>query len=147
MLNMLKKERMKFRKESMKNKTDEKALICKNLLIVLCGEIETINKTTQKEMSDAAVIKKIKSYISTAQGNLGMGMNQFVCETEIALLSDYLPKQLSNDELTSAIQEAIDSIGATTMKDMGKVMARINQLHGGLFDGSQASSTVKSMLN
>lgn len=59
----------------------------------------------------------------------------------------YLPKQLSEDELKETIQGIMNRIGATTMKDMGKVMAEASKELAGKADGKAISAVVKALLS
>ena len=65
---------------------------------------------------------------------------------EIEIISAYLPKQMSDEEAKAAIAEAIKATGATGIKDMGKVMAALKQVHTGKMDFAQASGWVKQLL-
>lgn len=65
---------------------------------------------------------------------------------EIAVLKTYLPVMLEGDQLAAAVQEAIAACGATSRKDMGKVMKELQARHGSAFDGKAASSAVQSLL-
>ena len=65
---------------------------------------------------------------------------------EIAWLTDYLPAQLSDAEITAMIQEAIAATGAASVKDMGKVMAILRAQHAATMDLSKAGPMVKAAL-
>jgi uncharacterized protein len=65
---------------------------------------------------------------------------------EIAIISEFLPAALSEDEVRAAIAEAIKTSGATGPKDMGKVIAALKGSHAGRIDFAKASGTVKAML-
>jgi uncharacterized protein len=65
---------------------------------------------------------------------------------EIAIISAYLPKQMSEDEMKAAIAEAIKETGAAGMKDMGKVIGALKAKHAGKMDFAKASALVKGML-
>ena len=65
---------------------------------------------------------------------------------EMAIISGYLPKQLSEEEAKAAIAAAIKDTGAASMKDMGKVMAALKERHAGQMDFAKASGLVKGML-
>ena len=66
---------------------------------------------------------------------------------ELAALDVYLPKQLSDEELSAAIDKAIAELGASSMADMGKVMQAVLNAHKGQVDGKKASGLVKSKLS
>jgi uncharacterized protein YqeY len=65
---------------------------------------------------------------------------------EMLVIKEYLPKPLTEDELSVIIKEVIAEVGATTMKDMGKVMPIITQRVNGRADGSVISKMVRGIL-
>jgi len=67
-------------------------------------------------------------------------------EAELKILEEFLPPQLSEEELFSKIQEAIRATEAASIKDMGKVMARLMPQISGRFDGKLVSERVKEAL-
>jgi len=68
-------------------------------------------------------------------------------QDQIDIFSLYLPKQLNDSELESIIQEIINEVGATSMKDMGKIMNPAKQKIGGSADGKRINETVKKLLS
>lgn len=67
-------------------------------------------------------------------------------EAELTVIESYLPSQLSDDEVSAAIDEIIQSVGATGPKDMGKVMGPAMQKLKGQADGKKVQELVKSKL-
>lgn len=67
--------------------------------------------------------------------------------TEANIIKTYLPKQLSIDEVTVIVKEVIAEVGASTMKDMGKVVGIVNQRVNGQSDGKTISGIVKTLLS
>ncbi len=67
-------------------------------------------------------------------------------EEEIAIISGYLPKQMSEAEMTAAIEAAIKKTGAGGMKDMGRVIGALRGKYAGQMDFGKASALVKSKL-
>jgi uncharacterized protein YqeY len=65
---------------------------------------------------------------------------------EIAIISEFLPKQMSDEEVTAAIKAAMAETGAAGMKDMGKVIAALKGKYTGQMDFAKASASVKAML-
>ena len=65
---------------------------------------------------------------------------------EIAIIEEYLPQQMSDDDIAAAIDVVIEDAGAATLKDMGKVMAGLKEKHAGSMDFSMASAMVKERL-
>ena len=66
---------------------------------------------------------------------------------EIAVLENYLPEQLSADDLTALVDEVIAATGAESIRDMGKVMGQIKAKAAGRADMGAVSATVKERLN
>ena len=66
---------------------------------------------------------------------------------EIAIISGYLPAQMSETEITDMIATLVKETGATAMKDMGKVMAAIRERYAGKLDVGKASAAVKKLLS
>ena len=67
--------------------------------------------------------------------------------TELSILEEFLPKQLSEEELTEKLKEIISSIGASGPQDMGKVMGTATKQLAGLADGKAISTKVKELLS
>jgi uncharacterized protein YqeY len=65
---------------------------------------------------------------------------------EIAIIREFLPKQLSEADMQKAIADAIVEAGATSVKDMGKVMAALKSRYAGRMDFAKASAAVKAKL-
>ena len=66
---------------------------------------------------------------------------------EIEIISEYLPKQLSKEEIIEIVKEVISETGATTIKDMGKVMKGAKEKCGAAADGKTINEVVKELLN
>ena len=107
----------------------------------------------QKEMSDSeimAILKKmIKQRNESCEVYKKAGRNELLeNETkEIEVISNFLPKQLSEDETKKICEEAIKSSGASSMKDMGKVMGILKSKHADTLDFSKVSLIIKEILN
>jgi uncharacterized protein YqeY len=104
------------------------------------------------ELDDAQVLAVIDKMIkqrkeSVAQFEAGNRADLVAKESaEIALLSAYLPAQLGDAELETLIREAVASAGASSMKDMGKVMAILKPKVQGRTDMGALSARIKSAL-
>ncbi|GAA0685904.1 MULTISPECIES: GatB/YqeY domain-containing protein [Clostridium] len=68
-------------------------------------------------------------------------------KAEIEILKEYLPQQLSEEEIKKIVIDVADNLGASSMKDMGKVMAEVRPKIVGRADGRLVSSIVKNYLN
>lgn len=67
-------------------------------------------------------------------------------KAELAVIEQFLPQQMSEAETTAAIETIRDELGASSVKDMGKVMAELKARHGSQLDMSKASGLVKAAL-
>jgi uncharacterized protein YqeY len=67
-------------------------------------------------------------------------------QAELAIIEEFLPKQLSDEELTAKISEIIAAVGATSPADMGKVMGAASKQLAGLADGKAISAKVSELL-
>ena len=107
----------------------------------------------QKEMSDSditAILKKmIKQRNESCEVYKKAGRTELLeNETkEIEVISTFLPKQLNEEETKKICQEAIKSSGASSMKDMGKVMGLLKSKHANTIDFSKVSKIIKELLN
>ena len=68
-------------------------------------------------------------------------------KSEIEILMTYLPKQLTEEEVRQVVEKTIEDLGATSMKDMGKVMGQLSKELSGKADNKLVSQLVKSVLN
>ncbi len=67
-------------------------------------------------------------------------------EQEIAVIESFLPKQMSDDEITAAARKAIAETAAAGVKDMGRVMGVLRERHAGVIDMTRAGAAVKQLL-
>ena len=150
---------------SLKNQIEEKlnkALKAKDkdiyptlrLVISAIKDAEIAGRSkNQKEMSDGditAILKKmIKQRNESCEVYKKAGRKELLeNETkEIEIINAFLPKQLSEDETKIICADVVKSVGASSMKDMGKVMAALKSKHSDTLDFSKVSSIIKALLN
>ena len=107
----------------------------------------------QKEISDSDITsilrKMIKQRNESCEVYKKAGRTELLeSETkEIEVINAFLPKQLSEEETKIICEEAIKSTGASSMKDMGKVMGVLKSKHADTLDFSKVSSIIKKLLN
>ena len=107
----------------------------------------------QKEIKDSditAILKKmIKQRNESCEVYKKAGRTELLeSETkEINVINTFLPKQLSEDETKKICEEVIKSVGASSMKDMGKVMGMLKSKHADTLDFSKVSGIIKGLLN
>ena len=124
------------------------------LVVSAIKDAEIAGRTKgKKEISDSevsAILKKmIKQRNESCEVYKKAGRNELLeNETkEIEVISAFLPKQLSEEETKKICEEAIKSSGASSMKDMGKVMGVLKSKHADTLDFSKVSSIIKALLN
>ena len=109
-------------------------------------------KNSDGELSDDAALKilqkmvkqrKESAAIFTEQNRPELAENELA---EAAVIEAYLPKQMSDEELTAAVKEIIAEVGATSAKEMGKVMGVASKKLAGKAEGRAISEKVKSLL-
>ncbi len=124
------------------------------LVVSAIKDAEIASRTKgQKEMTESeltAILKKmIKQRNESCEVYKKAGRNELLeNETkEIQIISAFLPKQLSEEETKKICEEAIKSSGASSIKDMGKVMGVLKSKHADTLDFSKVSSIIKKLLN
>ena len=111
------------------------------------------SKEANGEVTDELAIKIIQKMAKqgkdTAQVFASQNRQDLADEYlgQVAVYEKYLPKMMSEDELSAAVKEIIASVGATSPKDMGKVMGFINKKYAGQIDGSVVAKFVKEKLS
>jgi len=81
------------------------------------------------------------TYDSAGRPELAAGERE-----EIAIIREFMPRQLSPEETRAAAQQAIAEAGAASLKDMGRVMAALRERHAGSIDFARAGAVVKELL-
>jgi uncharacterized protein YqeY len=108
--------------------------------------------TGKPPLGDAEVLGLLQKMIKQRQESVEMyqkgGRDDLVQQEqeEIAIISGYLPKQMSEDEMKAAIEAAVAETGAAGMKDMGKVIGVLRGKYAGQMDFGKASALVKTRL-
>lgn len=122
-------------------------------LRLLLSEIKNAEIAKGGELSKQDLIsviqREVKKRKEAAEGYRLGGREQLAQkeESELAILQNYLPAQISDEELTEAVDQAIKEIGAKTLQDMGKVMGVVMGKVAGKVDGGRVSEVVKSKLS
>lgn len=118
------------------------------------GEIKNIEVNERREITDEDVTAMIKRVIKqtgeTLEGSIKANNNQERTDTlkkQVEILEGLLPKQLSGDELVALVEKTIADLGATTKRDMGKVMGALNAATGGNLDKAEAAREVGKRLS
>lgn len=145
----LKQDLMAALKEAMQNKdTLRKETITMLRAAILQVEKDELKELTETEMQ-AIVAKEVKkrreSIVDFEKGGRPDIVEQL--NKEIEILSVYLPEQLTETEITKMVVDAIAAVGATGMRDMGKVMGSLKEKTAGKADGKLVSDIVKTELS
>ncbi|MEA5019807.1 MAG: GatB/YqeY domain-containing protein [Gordonibacter sp.] len=117
------------------------------------GEIKNIEVNERRDITEAdvdAMLKRlIKQTRETLDGSIKANNDQArtdILTEQVAILEEYLPQQVSGDELVSLIIEVLTETGATTKKDMGRVMGSLTQKTAGNFDKAAAAKELGQRL-
>ncbi len=136
----------------LKNSMKEKNVVRKNVIQMIRAAILQEEKDKQIEVTDEQIIEIIAKESKKRKDALAdykkSGREDLInqIEEEIAIIAEYLPKQLSKEEITVIVKEVIKEVGATSMKDMGKVMKLAKEKIGAQSDGRTINEIVKENL-
>ena len=139
--------------EDLKNSMKEKNVVRKNVIQMVRAAILQIEKDKGIEVDDNKILEIIAKEVKTRNDSLEDfqkgGREDLVeqAKQEIAILSEYLPKQLTKEELKEKIMNIINEIGATSIKDMGAVMKEAKAQIGTAADGKSINEVVRELLN
>lgn len=123
-----------------------------SVLRMLLSELKNTQIQKSADLSDQDIItvvqKEIKKRKEAAAGFRSGGREDSAQkeESEAKVLESYLPEQISDEELTKTVTEAINEIGATSMSQMGQVMSSVMVKVGQGAEGSRVSAMVKEQL-
>ena len=118
----------------------------------LKSQIQLTEKNNLKELDDAGVTDVIAKQVKDRRESIEMfgqgGRADLVAkeETSLAILLEYMPEQLSDEEIEALARQAVADTGATGPSDRGKVMGRIMPQVRGKADGSQVNAIVSRIL-
>ena len=141
-------------KESLKAK-DKIQISTYRLILSSIKDLEIANRSRaeKKETDDDDIKKLFKKMIKQRSESIEIykknNRNDLleVEQKEHEIISNFLPKQLGDDETKEICKEIVESIGASSIKDMGKVMGELKKKHSDEIDFSKAGSIIKEILN
>ncbi len=119
----------------------------------LQAAIKQIEVDERKELDDAQVLAVIEKQIKQRKESIkafeGAGRDDLASkeQAEIEVISQFLPEAMTEEALDSLIEQTIAAQGATSMKDMGKVMNSLRPIIAGRADPAQVSSKIKAKLS
>jgi len=123
-----------------------------SVLRMLKSSIKNSEIQKQKELEETDVLQVIQTQIKSRKDSIDLytkgGRPELAEkeESEIKILTEYLPEQLSEEAITTIVTDAITKLGASGMQDMGKVMGEIMPAVRGKADPSLVSQIVKTTL-
>ncbi len=139
--------------QDLKNAMKAKEVSKRDALRLLTSAFKQIELDERKELSEDDIIKIIQSQIkrrndsASQYKDAGRDDLMQIELDEISFYEPYLPAQLSDDELSAALKDIISKVGASTMKDMGKVMGMASKELSGKADGKRINECVKGLLS
>ena len=146
---MLKEKLMEDLKKSMKEKNN----LRKNVVQMVRAAILQIEKDKGIEVDDNKILEIIAKEVKTRNDSLKDfekgGREDLInqAKEEIAILSEYLPKQLTKEELKEKLIKIVTDLGATSIKDMGNVMKEAKSQIGTAADGRTINEVVRELLS
>lgn len=139
-------------KSDLKDAMRTKDILKRDTIRAINTMIKQIEVDQRVELNDEDVIKLIQRGIKQREEAISQfkeaSRDDLVKneQDQIGIFELYLPKQLTDDELQTIIQAIITEVGATTMKDMGKIMNPAKTKIGGSADGKRINEMVKKLL-
>ena len=136
-------------KDSMRSRNQSRL----ETLRFLKSQIQLVEKNQLKELDEAGLLDVVAKQVKERRESLTMfehvNRSDLAERESIALeiLQEYLPEQLSQDELTNLIKKVIEEVGATTSSDKGKIMGRLMPQIKGKADGTQVNTIVTELLD
>lgn len=146
---MLKEKLMDDLKAAMRDKNE----VRKNAIQMVRAAILQIEKDKGITVEDEKIVEIIAKEVKGKKDALvdfeKGGRDDLISQTneEIQILQEYLPKQLSKEEIKVELEKVISDIGATSIKDMGVVMKEAKTRIGAAADGRTINEVVKELLN
>lgn len=136
-------------KEAMKAKDDARkrtlrAIKAQLLLLQTDGTGAEITEEKEIKLLQKMVKERQDSYdVYTQQNREDLAVIE---AEELEIIKEFLPEQMSSEDLKAGLQAIIAKVGASSMKDMGKVMGMANKQFAGKADGKTISTTIKELL-
>ena len=118
----------------------------------LKNAIQMVEKDQQNELDDTGVTEVIAKQVRERRESIRMfeqgSRTDLVAKesAELAVLEEYMPPQMSAEQLSTLIREVIEQVGAETPRDKGRVMGRLMPQVRGLADGAQVNALVDEIL-
>lgn len=136
--------------EALKSRNKEKADFLSFVRAELQNSAIALKKNALEDNEALSILAKTKKRLEDAKATVGVNAKgDFLekTEKEIAILSEYLPKALTEDEVSAVVEETVKALGASSIKDMGRVMKEVLAKVGLKADSKTVSDLVKKRLS
>ncbi|MEE0944103.1 MAG: GatB/YqeY domain-containing protein [Clostridia bacterium] len=139
--------------QDLKTAMKDKDTVRKNVVQMIRAGVLQIEKDKLITLDDEGVLEVIAKQLKQRKDSLPdyekSGRSDLIAElkAEIGFLMEYLPEQLSDDELAAIVKAAVAEVGAVSVKDMGKVMAAVMPKTKGRADGRRINEIAKALLS
>ena len=139
--------------EDLKNCMKEKNVLRKNVIQMIRAAILQVEKDKQIELDDNQILEIIAKESKKRKDSRGdyekSGREDLINQVkeEITIIAEYLPKELSRDEIKEIVKQVIAETGATSIKDMGTVMKASKEKCGAAADGKTINEVVRELLS
>ena len=139
-------------KEDLKTAMRDKDVVKRDSIRAINTMIKQIEVDERKDLNDEDVIKLIQKGIKQREESISQykaaSRDDLVAleQAQVDIFMLYLPAQVSEEELEAGMKEIISQVGATSMKDIGKVMGNATKRFAGVADGKRINEMVKKLL-
>ena len=139
--------------DDLKSAMKDKNTIRKNVVQMVRAAILQFEKDNKVTLDDEGVLEVIAKQMKQRRDSLPdyekSGRDDLIAElkAEMDVLTEYLPEQLTREELVVIVEEAVKATGASSMKDMGKIMAAVMPQTKGRADGRLINEIAKELLS
>ena len=139
-------------KEDLKSAMKEKDTIRKNVVQLIKAGVLQVEKDSKVTLDDDGVLDVIAKQLKQRRDSLPeyekSGRDDLISQLkrEMDILMEYLPPQLSHEELEAIVKQAVEETGAQSVKDMGKVMAAVMPKTKGRADGQEINRIAREVL-
>lgn len=139
-------------KDDLKIAMREKNIVKRDSIRSINTMIKQIEVDERKELNDEDILKLIQKGIKQREEAITQykeASREDLVEKEqeqVDVFKEYMPQQLSDEDLETAMKEIIAEVGATTIKDMGKVMGTASKKLAGVADGKRINEMTKKLL-
>lgn len=139
-------------KDDLKSAMKDKDTVRKNVVQMIRSGVLQYEKDNKVTLDDDGILEVIAKQLKQCRDSLPeyekSGRDDLIAQLkrEMELLMEYLPAQLTHEELEAIVKEAVESTGAVSIKDMGKVMAAVMPKTKGRADGKEINKIARALL-